>query len=162
MVNGEFVNLKLTDFSGKYLVLVFYPLDFAYVCPTEIMAFSDRAPEFVALNSKVLFVSTESHFAHLAWTKIQRKEGGVEHVHFPLLSDKTHQISKDYGVYLEHLGISLRGLFIIDCKGIVRQITMNDLPVGRSVDEVVRLLQAFQYADVFIYLKNDLLKNIII
>lgn len=93
-------------------------------------------------------VSTDSQFTHLAWVNTPRKQGGLGHVNIPLLSDLTHQISKDYGVYLEHLGHSLRGLFIIDAKGIVRQITMNDLPVGRSVDETLRLVQAFQYADV--------------
>ena len=151
--NGEFVNLKLTDYAGKYLVLLFYPLDFTFVCPTEIIAFSDRAAEFHALNAQVVGISTDSRFTHLAWINTPRKEGGLGHVNIPLLSDMTHQMSKDYGVYLEHLGHSLRGLFIIDSKGIVRQITMNDLPVGRSVDETIRLVQAFQYADVLYEIK---------
>lgn len=145
---AEFAELKLTDFAGKYLILLFYPLDFTFVCPTEIIAFSDRANEFEALNTAVVGVSTDSQFTHLAWVNTPRKQGGLGHVNIPLLSDLTHQISKDYGVYLEHLGHSLRGLFIIDGNGIVRQITMNDLPVGRSVDETLRLVQAFQYADV--------------
>jgi peroxiredoxin (alkyl hydroperoxide reductase subunit C) len=148
VVKGEFKELKLTDFVGKYLILLFYPLDFTFVCPTEIIAFSDRAHEFEDLNTAVVGVSTDSQFTHLAWVNTPRKQGGLGHVNIPLLSDLTHQISKDYGVYLEHLGHSLRGLFIIDAKGIVRQITMNDLPVGRSVDETLRLVQAFQYADV--------------
>ena len=143
--------MKLTDYAGKYLVLLFYPLDFTFVCPTEIIAFSDRAAEFHALNAQVVGISTDSRFTHLAWINTPRKEGGLGHVNIPLLSDMTHQMSKDYGVYLEHLGHSLRGLFIIDSKGIVRQITMNDLPVGRSVDETIRLVQAFQYADVVIF-----------
>lgn len=146
--NGEFTDIKLTDYSGKYLVLLFYPLDFTFVCPTEIVAFSDKAEEFRRnLNTEIVAISTDSPFTHLAWTKTPRKQGGLGHVNIPLLSDLTHQISKDYGVYLEHLGHSLRGLFIIDGKGIVRQITMNDLPVGRSVEETIRLVQAFQYAD---------------
>lgn len=123
-------------------------MDFTFVCPTEIIAFSDRISEFRELNTEVVAVSTDSQFTHLAWTQLERKKGGLGSVNIPLLSDLTHQISKDYGVYLEHLGHSLRGLFIIDGKGIVRQITMNDLPVGRSVDETLRLVQAFQYADV--------------
>lgn len=118
------------------------------MCPTEIIAFSDRVAEFRELNTEILGISTDSQFTHLAWTQLERKKGGLGSVNIPLLSDLTHQISKDYGVYLEHLGHSLRGMFIIDGKGIVRQITMNDLPVGRSVDETLRLVQAFQYADV--------------
>lgn len=123
-------------------------MDFTFVCPTEIIAFSDRIAEFRDLNTEILAISTDSQFTHLAWTQLERKKGGLGSVNIPLLSDLTHQISKDYGVYLEHLGHSLRGLFIIDGKSIVRQITMNDLPVGRSVDETLRLVQAFQYADV--------------
>lgn len=130
------------------MILLFYPLDFTFVCPTEIIAFSDRVAEFRELNTEILGISTDSQFTHLAWTQLERKKGGLGSVNIPLLSDLTHQISKDYGVYLEHLGHSLRGMFIIDGKGIVRQITMNDLPVGRSVDETLRLVQAFQYADV--------------
>ena len=148
VINGEFNELKLTDYFGKYLILLFYPLDFTFVCPTEIIAFSDRAEEFRAINAEIVAVSTDSQFTHLAWINTPRNQGGLGKVNFPLLSDLTHQISKDYGVYLEHLGHSLRGLFIIDSKGIVRQVTMNDLPVGRSVDETIRLVQAFQYADV--------------
>ena len=148
VVKGDFLDTKLTDYAGKYLVLLFYPLDFTFVCPTEIIAFSDRAKEFHDLNSEIIGISTDSPFTHLAWINTPRKQGGLGHINIPLLSDLTHQISKDYGVYLEHLGHSLRGLFIIDGKGIVRQITMNDLPVGRSVDETLCLLQAFQYTDV--------------
>jgi len=147
VVNKEFKELKLTDFTGKYLVLLFYPLDFTFVCPTEIIAFSDKVDEFKALNTQVVGISTDSKFTHLAWVNTPRKQGGLGGINIPLLSDLTHQISKDYGVYLEHLGHSLRGMFIIDGKGIVRQITMNDMPVGRSVEETLRLLQAFQYSD---------------
>lgn len=148
VVDDELTDVKLTDFYGKYLVLLFYPLDFTFVCPTEIIAFSERANDFQELNTNVIGISTDSPFTHKAWINTPRKQGGLGHINIPLLSDLTHQISKDYGVYLEHLGHSLRGLFIIDAKGIVRQITMNDLPVGRSVDETIRLVQAFQYADI--------------
>jgi len=147
VVNGEFKDVSLSDFKGKYVILLFYPLDFTFVCPTEITAFSDRIAEFRALNAEVLGVSVDSHFTHLAWIKTPRREGGLGPVKIPLLSDLTHQLSKDYGVYLEDACHTLRGLFIIDGKGLLRQITMNDLPVGRSVDETVRLLQAFQYTD---------------
>ncbi|CAG2111877.1 unnamed protein product [Medioppia subpectinata] len=147
VVNGEFKEMKLSQFRGKYLVFFFYPLDFTFVCPTEIMAFSDRVHEFRAINTEVVGVSVDSPFTHLAWLKTPRKQGGLGALNIPLLSDQTHQISKDYGVYLEDLGHTLRGLFIIDTKGVLRQITMNDLPVGRSVDETLRLVQAFQYTD---------------
>jgi peroxiredoxin (alkyl hydroperoxide reductase subunit C) len=114
--------------------------------------------EFRDIGAEVVGISTDSKFTHLAWVNTRRKQGGLGNVNIPLLSDLTHQISKDYGVYLENLGHSLRGLFIIDAKGIIRQVTMNDLPVGRSVDETLRLVQAFQYADVitrFILLFNN-------
>lgn len=147
VVNSTFKELKLSDFKGKYLVFFFYPLDFTFVCPTEILAFNDRVEEFRKINAEVVACSVDSHFTHLAWINTPRKEGGLGPLKIPLLSDITHSISKDYGVYLEDLGHTLRGLFIIDEKGILRQITMNDLPVGRSVDETLRLVQAFKYTD---------------
>ncbi|CAG0883758.1 unnamed protein product [Darwinula stevensoni] len=154
VVKGEIKQLRLTDYLGKYVVFFFYPLDLyvslcssTFVCPTEIIAFNDRLEEFIALDTEVIACSVDSHFTHLAWTKTPRQEGGLGSLNIPLLSDMTHQISKEYGVYLDDLGHTLRGLFIIDRKGILRQITMNDLPVGRSVDETLRLVQAFQYTD---------------
>uniref|UniRef100_A0A1L8E942 thioredoxin-dependent peroxiredoxin n=3 Tax=Haematobia irritans TaxID=7368 RepID=A0A1L8E942_HAEIR len=147
VVNKEIVKLSLSQYTGKYVVLLFYPLDFTFVCPTEIIAFSDRIQEFRDINTEVIACSVDSHFTHLAWINTPRKEGGLGNVKIPLLSDLTHKISKDYGVYLEDLGHTLRGLFIIDQRGVLRQITMNDLPVGRSVDETIRLVQAFQYTD---------------
>jgi len=147
VINGDFQEVKLSDFAGKYLVLLFYPLDFTFVCPTEIISFSDRIKEFKALDTNVVAISVDSQFTHLAWINTPRAQGGLGKIQLPLLSDLTHQISKDYGVYLTDVGHALRGLFIIDANGILRQITMNDLPVGRSVDETLRLLQAFQYTD---------------
>jgi len=147
VINGEFVQLKSTDYLGKYLVFFFYPLDFTFVCPTEILAFSDRIEEFKKINTEVVACSVDSHFTHLAWINTPRKEGGLGKVNIPLLSDLNHSISKEYGVFLEDVGHTLRGLFIIDPLGTLRQITMNDLPVGRSVDETLRLVQAFQYTD---------------
>ncbi|KAK2149438.1 hypothetical protein NP493_2974g00000 [Ridgeia piscesae] len=147
VVDGKFSQLKLSDFSGQYLVFFFYPLDFTFVCPTEIIAFSDRIKEFTDINTRVVACSVDSQFTHLAWLNTPRKQGGLGKINIPLLSDLTHSISKDYGVYLENAGHTLRGLFIIDPKGILRQVTMNDLPVGRSVDETLRLIQAFQFAD---------------
>ncbi|XP_064404972.1 peroxiredoxin-2-like [Halichondria panicea] len=147
VLNGEFIEMKLSDFKGKYLVFFFYPLDFTFVCPTEILAFSDRIDEFKALNTEVVGCSVDSKYTHFAWIATPRNEGGLSDLKIPLLSDLTKQISRDYGVLLDDVGHALRGLFIIDAKGILRQITMNDLPVGRSVDETLRLVQAFQYTD---------------
>jgi len=147
IVNKETKTIKLSDYKGKYLVFFFYPLDFTFVCPTELIAFSDRVAEFRKLNTEVVACSVDSHFTHLAWINTPREEGGLGNMNIPVLSDITHKISRDYGVLLEDLGHTLRGLFIIDGKGILRQITMNDLPVGRSVDETLRLVQAFQHTD---------------
>uniref|UniRef100_A0ACB8FJG4 Peroxiredoxin-4 n=1 Tax=Sphaerodactylus townsendi TaxID=933632 RepID=A0ACB8FJG4_9SAUR len=147
VINGEFKELKLSNYEGKFLVFFFYPLDFTFVCPTEILAFSDRIEEFRAINTEVVACSVDSQYTHLAWINTPRKKGGLGPIKIPLLSDLTHQIAKDYGVYLEDQGHALRGLFIIDDKKFLRQITLNDLPVGRSVDETLRLVQAFQYTD---------------
>ncbi|CAI9726714.1 peroxiredoxin-2-like isoform X2 [Octopus vulgaris] len=147
VVNGEFKTIQLSDFKGKYLVLFFYPLDFTFVCPTEITAFSDRMEEFKKINCEVVACSTDSHYSHLAWINTPRKQGGLGEMKIPLLADKTLKIASDYGCLKEDEGISFRGLFIIDEKGVLRQITINDLPVGRSVDETLRLVQAFQFTD---------------
>lgn len=145
VVDGQFKQVSLSDFAGKYVVLFFYPLDFTFVCPTEITAFSDRAEEFEGLGCQLLACSVDSHFSHLAWNKQSRKEGGLGEMKIPLLSDLNKTISKDYGVLLDPVGISLRGLFIIDPSGNVRHITINDLPIGRSVDETLRTLKALQF-----------------
>ncbi|KAJ1369997.1 Peroxiredoxin-2 [Parelaphostrongylus tenuis] len=145
--NGDFVDVKLSDYRGKYLILFFYPLDFTFVCPTEIIAFSDRSEEFKSLGVSILACSTDSVFSHLAWINTPRKHGGLGEMKIPVLADTNHQISRDYGVLKDDEGIAYRGLFIIDPKGILRQITINDLPVGRSVDETLRLVQAFQFVE---------------
>ncbi|XP_002718732.2 thioredoxin-dependent peroxide reductase, mitochondrial [Oryctolagus cuniculus] len=147
VVNGEFKDLSLDDFKGKYLVLFFYPLDFTFVCPTEIVAFSDKANEFHDVNCEVVAVSVDSHFSHLAWINTPRKSGGLGHMNIALLSDLTKQIARDYGVLLEGPGLALRGLFIIDPNGIIKHLSVNDLPVGRSVEETLRLVKAFQYVE---------------
>lgn len=139
--------MVLDDFKGKYLVLFFYPLDFTFVCPTEIVAFSDKANEFHDVNCEVVAVSVDSHFSHLAWINTPRKNGGLGHMNITLLSDITKQISRDYGVLLESAGIALRGLFIIDPNGVVKHLSVNDLPVGRSVEETLRLVKAFQFVE---------------
>lgn len=140
-------DISLSEYKGKYVVFFFYPLDFTFVCPTEIIAFSDRADEFKKLNCQVIGASVDSHFCHLAWINTPKKQGGLGPMNIPLISDPKRTIAQDYGVLKADEGISFRGLFIIDDKGILRQITINDLPVGRSVDEIIRLVQAFQFTD---------------
>jgi len=148
VVDGQFKDVSLSDYRGKYLVLFFYPLDFTFVCPTEIISFSDRSDDFRKIGCEVVACSADSHFSHLAWVNTDRKQGGLGQMKIPLLADKSGKIATDYGVYLEEPGIPLRGLFIIDGNQNLRQITINDLPVGRNVDEVLRLVQAFQFTDV--------------
>lgn len=147
VINKQFKDICLDQYRGKYLVLFFYPLDFTFVCPTEIIAFSDRVNEFKSIGCEVVAASCDSHFSHLAWTNVPRKEGGVGDLQIPLLADKSFSIAKAYGVLNEETGVPYRGLFIIDENQILRQITVNDLPVGRSVDETLRLVQAFKYTD---------------
>mmetsp|Transcript_29922 Transcript_29922/g.42054 ORF Transcript_29922/g.42054 Transcript_29922/m.42054 type:complete len:241 (-) Transcript_29922:54-776(-) len=149
VINGDFKAISLDDYKGKYVILMFYPLDFTFVCPTEIIAFSDRVQDFKDNNCEVLAISVDSKYTHLAWINTPRKQGGLGDLKLPLVSDITKQISRDYGVLLEDEGISLRGLFIINEQGVIRHIGINDLPVGRSVDEALRLVQAFQYTDKY-------------
>jgi alkyl hydroperoxide reductase subunit AhpC len=144
MPNGSFQEVKLSDYRGRYVVLFFWPLDFTFVCPTEIIAFSDRAADFEKLGVQILGVSTDSHFTHLAWRNVPRSEGGLGEIAYPLVSDLNKQISRDYDVLLD-AGIALRGLFLIDKDGVVRHQVVNDLPLGRNIDEALRMVQALQY-----------------
>lgn len=140
----EFKTVKLSNYRGKYVVLFFYPLDFTFVCPTEIVAFSDRYDEFAKLNTEILGVSVDSQFSHLAWIQTDRKAGGVGDLKYPLVSDLKKEISTAYNVLTEE-GVALRGLFIIDKEGIIQHATINNLAFGRNVDETLRVLQAIQY-----------------
>ncbi len=144
VVHEEFKQVSLSDYRGKYVVLFFYPLDFTFVCPTEIIAFSDRIADFHNRNTEVVGVSIDSQFSHLAWIQMPRAKGGLGELKYPLVADLTKKISADYGILLDD-GVALRGLFIIDKEGIVRHITINDLPLGRSVDEAIRVLDALQH-----------------
>lgn len=142
----EFTSIKLSDYKGKkYVVLFFYPLDFTFVCPTEITAFSDRYEEFKALDTEVLGVSVDSEFSHLAWIQTARTAGGVGDLSYPLVADIKKAISTAYNVLDPEAGIALRGLFIIDKEGIIQHATINNLAFGRSVDETLRTLKAIQY-----------------
>lgn len=144
MTDGSFKEVSLSDYRGQYVLLFFWPLDFTFVCPTEIIAFSDAAKDFAALGVQLLGCSTDSHFAHLAWRNTARNDGGIGNVQYPLLADTSRSISRAYGVLLP-AGIALRGLFLIDKQGIVRHQLVNDLPLGRSVDEALRMVRALQY-----------------
>jgi peroxiredoxin (alkyl hydroperoxide reductase subunit C) len=129
-------------------VLFFYPLDFTFVCPTEIVEYDAKLDEFKKIGAEVIGVSIDSKFSHLAWKQKARKEGGIGDIKYPLVADITKQISKDFGVLIDSgddAGVALRGTFIIDPKGIIRQATVNDLPVGRNIDEAIRLVKAFQF-----------------
>lgn len=147
MPNGSFQEISLSDYRGKHVVLFFYPLDFTFVCPTEIIAFSERVAEFEKLGVQLLGVSVDSHFSHLAWRNTPRTQGGLGQIDYPLIADLNKEISRAYDVLLEG-GISLRGLFLIDKEGVVRHQVVNDLPLGRSVDEALRIVQALQFFEV--------------
>ena len=137
-------NVKLSDYRGRWLVLLFYPLDFTFVCPTELTSFSDRYEDFRGVGAEVVGVSTDSVHSHRAWLKTPRDKGGVEGLRYPLASDITKSVARDYGVLIEDKGVALRGLFVIDPEGTLRYAVVHDLNVGRSADETLRVIQALQ------------------
>lgn len=141
--DGSISELKLGSYKGKYIVLFFYPLDFTFVCPTEIIAFDEKLDDFKKRNTEIIGVSVDSHYSHFAWRETDRKTGGIGKIGFPLVSDLTKKISAEYDVLLPD-GMALRGLFLIDTKGIVRHQVVNDLPLGRSIDEALRMVDALQ------------------
>lgn len=150
VVNGKIIeNLKLSDYKGQYIVLFFYPLDFTFVCPTELHAFSDKINEFNKRNVKVIGVSVDSHFSHLAWLSTPKSKGGIEGVEYPIVSDLNKSISKDYDVLVEGAGIAYRGLFLLDKDHVVRHQVVNDLPLGRSVSETLRMVDALQFTEKY-------------
>lgn len=144
--NNEFGELSLSEFRGKYVVLFFYPLDFTFVCPSEIIAFDKALDRFKEKNAEVIGVSVDSHFTHLAWKSTPREKGGIGNVQYPIVSDLTKDIARSYGVLLND-SVALRGLFLIDKNGIIRHALINDLPLGRNVDEALRVLDALQFTE---------------
>ena len=140
----EFKEITLQGLRGKWVVLFFYPLDFTFVCPTEITAFSDRYQDFSALNTEILGVSVDSKHCHLAWIQTPRNEGGIGDINYPLVSDLKREICQAYNV-LNDDGEADRGLFLINPEGVVMHTTVNKAPVGRNVDETLRILQGYQY-----------------
>jgi len=144
MPDNSFGELTLSSYRGKYVLLFFYPLDFTFVCPSEIIAFDKALPQFEAKNAQVIGVSVDSHFTHLAWKNTPRDQGGIGRIHYPLVADLSKSISQQYGILFGG-EVALRGLFLIDKKGVVRHALVNDLPLGRSVDEALRMLDALKF-----------------
>ncbi len=141
-INGDF---SLDDYQGKHIVLFFYPLDFTFVCPTELIAFSHRIEEFEKRGVQVIGCSIDSQYTHLAWRNTAIDDGGIGAVKYPLVADVKHQICRAYDVELEAAGVALRGSFLIDKEGIVRHQVINDLPLGRDIDEMLRMVDALQF-----------------
>lgn len=149
MPDGSFKELSLRNYRGKYVVLFFYPLDFTFVCPTELIALDEKLDEFKKRSAEVIGISVDSQYSHYTWRNLPREQGGVGPLGYPLVSDLDKAISTAYGVLLEKPGVSLRGVFIIDKNGILRHITINDLPLGRDVDEILRVLDAIQFNEQY-------------
>lgn len=142
LVGDKFEKISIDDYKGKWLVLFFYPMDFTFVCPTEILEFSGRTEEFNKLGAEVLACSIDSVYSHLAWTKELGK------LNYPLMSDITKDVSRDYGILIEDEGVALRGLYIIDPEGLLKYMVVHDNSIGRSVDETLRVLQALQTGEL--------------
>ncbi len=146
MGDNTFEELKLSSYRGKYVVLYFYPLDFTFVCPSEIIAFDAELEKFKERNAEVIGVSVDSHFTHLAWKNTPRDQGGIGEINYPLVADLDKNISREYGI-LSDDSVALRGLFLIDKDGVVRHELVNDLGLGRSVEEAIRMLDALQFTE---------------
>lgn len=146
MPDNSFSELTLSSYRGKYVVMFFYPLDFTFVCPSEIIAFDKAVAAFESKDCQLLGVSVDSQFTHLAWRNTPLDQGGIGQVKFPLVADLNKSIARDYEVLLDG-GIALRGLFLIDKDGVIRHSVVNDLPLGRNVEEALRMLDALQYTE---------------
>lgn len=144
MPDGSFKELSLSDYKGKYVILYFYPMDFTFVCPSEILAFNKRVSDFKERGVELLGVSVDSHFSHWAWRNTAVENGGIGEIDYPLVADFSKNIARDYGVLFNE-EVALRGLFLIDQNGVVRHSTINDLPLGRNVEEAIRVVDALQY-----------------
>ncbi|MCE1244129.1 peroxiredoxin [Oryzomicrobium sp.] len=144
--NNEIKDIKLSDYKGKYVVVFFYPLDFTFVCPSELIAFDHRLAEFKARNVEVLGVSIDSQFTHLAWKNTPVEKGGIGQVGYPLVADVKHEIARAFDVESAG-GVAFRGSFLIDKSGLVRHQVVNDLPLGRNVDEMIRMVDALQFTE---------------
>jgi peroxiredoxin (alkyl hydroperoxide reductase subunit C) len=146
LADNSFQEIKLSNYRGKYVVLFFYPLDFTFVCPSEILAFDRKVEEFRKKGCELIGVSVDSHFTHLAWKQTETKNGGIGNIRYPLVSDITKEIARAFGV-LHDDSVALRGLFLIDKDGVVRHAIVNDLPLGRNVDEALRMVDALKFTE---------------
>jgi len=146
MPDNSIMELTLSSLRGKYVVLFFYPLDFTFVCPSEIIAFDKKLEEFKSRNAEVLGVSVDSQYSHYAWRQTAPEKGGIGEIGYPLVADLSKSISSDYDVLFDD-AVALRGLFLIDKEGVVRHQLVNDLPLGRSVEEAIRVLDALQFVE---------------
>jgi peroxiredoxin (alkyl hydroperoxide reductase subunit C) len=146
MGDNSFADLKLSSYRGKYVILFFYPLDFTFVCPSEIIAFDKALGDFRKKGAEVIGVSVDSQFTHLAWKNTPVDQGGIGQIKYPLVADLNKSISRDYGVLFDE-SVALRGLFLIDKEGVIRHSVINDLPLGRNVDEALRMLDALQFSE---------------
>lgn len=144
--DNSFGQITLSALQGKYVVLFFYPLDFTFVCPSEILAFNKKLDEFKSRNCEVVGVSVDSKFTHLAWKNTKLEDGGIGAIQYPLVSDLNKNIARSYGILFND-AVALRGLFLIDTKGVIRHSVINDLPLGRSVDEAIRMVTALQFVE---------------
>ncbi len=146
MADNTFGQITLSSYRGKYVVLFFYPLDFTFVCPSEIIAFNKKIDSFRQKNCEVIGVSVDSKFTHFAWKNVKVEDGGVGNIQYPLVSDLNKKIAQSYGILFNE-AVALRGLFLIDTKGVIRHAVINDLPLGRSVDEALRMVDALQFVE---------------
>jgi peroxiredoxin 2/4 len=146
MPDDSFKEITLSSYRGKYVLLIFYPLDFTFVCPSEILAFNSHLPRFEEKNCEVLGISVDSQYTHFAWRQVPIEKGGIGAIDFPLVADLNKSIAKDYGVLLNDQ-VALRGQFLVDKQGVVRHALINDLPLGRNVEEALRILDALQFTE---------------
>lgn len=146
MADNSFEELQLSSYKGKYVILFFYPMDFTFVCPSEIIAFDKELDKFRAKNAEVIGVSTDSHFSHWAWKNTAVENGGIGQIRYPLVADLTKEISRNYGILINE-SVALRGLFLIDKEGVIRHSVINDLSLGRNISEAMRMLDALQFTE---------------
>lgn len=145
VIGNRIVDFSISELKGKYVIFFFYPLDFTFVCPTELHAFQEKLSDFEQRNAQVVACSVDSHFSHLAWLQTPKSKGGIQGVAYPIVADLNKSIARDYDVLNHQEGIAYRGLFLINREGIVHHQVVNDLPLGRSVDEAIRMLDALIY-----------------
>ena len=146
MPDNTFGQITISGYKGKNVVLFFYPLDFTFVCPSEILAFNKKLDEFKKRNTEVIGVSVDSKFTHLAWKNTPVEDGGIGNIQYPLVSDLNKNIAREYGILFNE-SVALRGLFLIDTKGVIRHAVINDLPLGRNVSEALRMVDALQFVE---------------